>query len=64
MSDIFSIKELTDIYMLNIIGQCDVKHIMTSPIKSETSELKVLTYSITSILVIMSVSTFKTYVIL
>jgi hypothetical protein len=60
--------------ILKINSQCDVKHILTSPIKTITSVLKILTYIITSItarpvgfaeiVVIMSVSTFKTDVIL
>jgi len=60
--------------ILKIIGQCDVKHIMTLLIKTITSVLKVSTHIITSllacpvrlaaILAIMSVSTFKTAVIL
>ena len=71
-SDIFSINELT--LILNIIGQCDVKHIMTFPIKTITLVVKVSTYIITSmaphptiltaILVVMSVSTFKLDIIL
>ena len=65
-------QELT--LILKIIGQCDVKHILTSQIKPITPVLKILTYIITSItahpvklatiLVIMSVSTFKTDIIL
>jgi len=35
--------------ILKIIGQCDVKHIMTFPIKTITSVLHVSTYIITSI---------------
>ena len=60
--------------ILKIISHCDVKHILTSSIKTITPILKVLTYVITSItarsvghaaiLTIMSVSTFKTAVIL
>ena len=60
--------------ILNIISQCDVKHILTSPIKTITAVLKILTYISTSftaphvglawILAIMSVSTFETAVIL
>ena len=56
------------------IGQCDVKHIMTLPIKTITSILKVSTNIITSIAArsnglaaiqaIMSVTTFKAAVIL
>jgi len=67
LSDIVSINKLTVI--LKNIGKCDVKHIMTLPIKRITSVLKVLTYIITNIkahpirlsviIVIMSVSTFK-----
>ena len=76
-SDIISINRLT--LILEIIGQCDVKHMMTLPIKNysdkyrPTSALKVLTYIITSIpapplrldakLMIMSVLSFKTDVI-
>lgn len=68
---IFSIKELT--LKLKIIGQCDVKHNTTFPIKNTTSVLKVFTYMITNIamnpirltaiLVMMSVAYFKTAVI-
>ena len=64
LSDIVSINKLTVI--LKNIGKCDVKHIMTLPIKRITSVLKVLTYIITNIkahpvglsviIVIMSVS--------
>ena len=53
-----------------VIGQCDVKHIMMLQIKTITSVLKIARYVITGItahqirlnviLVIMSVSTFKT----
>jgi len=60
--------------MRKFIGQSDVKHIMTSPIKTITSVLKASTDIITNIpvcpiglaeiLAIMSVSTFKIYVIL
>ena len=60
--------------LLEIIYQRDITHIMTLPIKTITSVLKVLTHIITSItarpirlvfiLVIMSVSTFKTAMIL
>jgi len=60
--------------MRKFISQSDVKHIMTSPIKMITSVYKVskhITTSITArpirltaILLIMSVSTFKTTVIL
>jgi hypothetical protein len=66
------VQELT--LILKIIGQCDIKHTLTSPIKSITPVMKISTYIITSItarpvrlaviLVIMSVSTFKTTVIL
>jgi hypothetical protein len=35
--------------ILKIIGQCDVEHIMMLPIKTMTSDLKILTYIITSI---------------
>ena len=38
-SDIVGIKEMTRI--LKIIGQCDVKHIMTVPIKAITLVLNV-----------------------
>jgi hypothetical protein len=72
MSDIFSNKELT--LILTIIIPSDVKHIIMSPMKSITSDLKVATYIITQItarpirlteiLAIMSVSTFKTDFIL
>ena len=69
MSDVVSLKELTVI--LRNIGQCDVNSIMTSSIKTITSVLNVSTYIIisitigcTEILAIMSVSTFKTAVIL
>jgi len=62
-------------YLLNVlVGQFDVKHIITLSIKATTSVLKVLTYIITSItahpirltviLAIMSVSTFNSDVIL
>ena len=57
--------------MFKCIGQSDVKHIMTSPIKTITSVLKASTDSITKIqvrpirlteiLAIMSVSTFCRY---
>jgi hypothetical protein len=56
--------------ILKIIGQCDIKHILTLLIKTIMSVLKISTYIITSvvrlaaILAIMSVSTFKTAVIL
>jgi len=60
--------------MRKFIGQSDVKHIMTSQIKTITSVLKALTYIITNIparpiglaeiLAIMSVSTFKIAIIL
>ena len=43
-SDGVCINELT----LNIISQCDVKHIMTLPIKTITAVLKVLTYIMTA----------------
>ena len=66
------VQELT--LTLNIFGQCNVKHILTSPIKTVTPVLKILTYIITSItagpvelaaiLAIMSVSTLKTAIIL
>ena len=66
------VQELT--LILKIVGQCDIKHTLTSPIKSITPVMKISTYIITSItarpvrlaviLVIMSVSTFKTTVIL
>ena len=66
------VQELT--LILKIIGQCDFKHTLTSPIKSIMPVMKISTYIITSItarpvrlaaiLVIMSVSTFKTTVIL
>jgi hypothetical protein len=32
--------------ILKIMGQCDVKHILTSPIKTRTPVLKILTYII------------------
>jgi hypothetical protein len=66
------VQELTRI--MKIIGQCDIKHVLTSLIKTTTPVLKISTYIITSItacpvelaviLAIMSVSTFKTAVIL
>jgi len=53
--------------MLKIIGQCDIKHIKKShilPIKMITSVFKVRhTFRLAAILVIMSVSTFKSVVI-
>ena len=52
----FSISKLTGI--LNIISECDFKHIMALPIKTIT------TLRLPAILVIMSVSTFNTDVIL
>jgi hypothetical protein len=73
-SDIVSINER--IMILTIIGQCDIRHIitLTLPIKDITSVLKVSTYIITSIsncpisldaiLVIMSLLTLKTAFIL
>ena len=71
-SDIFSINKRT--LILKIIGQGDVKHIMTLLVKIITSVLNVSTYIITSITVglirlaailsIMSVSTFITAVFL
>jgi hypothetical protein len=70
--DIVSINELT--LKLKIVGQHDIKSIKTSQMKKTTTVLKVLIYIITSIiahptrltdiLTIMSVSTFKTAVIL
>jgi hypothetical protein len=45
--DIFSINEMTAI--LKIFGQCDVKHLMTYPIKTITSDLKISTYIFTVI---------------
>jgi hypothetical protein len=62
----------TNCLTLKIIGQCDVKHIVTSPIKTITSVLNVSTYIINNIaavglaaiLVIISVSTFKITIIL
>ena len=66
------VQELT--LTLKIIGQCDVKHILTSQIITIMPVLKISTYIITSIaarpvrlaviLAIMSVTTFKTTVIL
>ena len=56
--------------ILKIICQCDIKHILTLLIKIIRSVLKISTYIITNvvrlaaILAIMSVSTFKTAVIL
>jgi len=59
--------------ILKIIGQCDIKHTMTFPIKTITLDLKVSTYIaiitarpiISSVtLAVMFVSTFKTAVIL
>ena len=67
-SDIVSIKELA--LVLEIISQCDFKHIMMMLLmRTITSDLNVLTYIITiirldMIQVIMSVSIFKTDVIL
>jgi len=65
-------QELT--LILKIISQCDVKHIFMSLIKTITPVMKISTYIITCItarpvglaviLVIMSVSTFKTAIIL
>jgi hypothetical protein len=65
-------QELT--LILKIISQCAFKHILTSLIKTIMPVLKILTYIITSItarpvrlaeiLAVMSVSTFKTAVIL
>jgi len=49
-------QELTMI--LNIIGKCDVKNILTSPIKT------IMPVGLVAILAIMSVSTFKTALIL
>ena len=49
-------QELT--LILKIIGQCDVKHILTSPIKT------IMPAELAAILAIMSVSTFQTAVIL
>jgi hypothetical protein len=46
-SAIFSIYEKT--LILKIIDQSDIKHIMTLPIKTKTSVLKVLIHIITSI---------------
>ena len=64
--DIFNVNGLT--LILKIIGQCDVKHIMTLVIKTIASVLKVRSYIIISITAspnaIMSVSTFTTDVIL
>jgi len=64
LCDIVSINEQAII--LNIIDQCGVRHILTSPIKTITPVLKISTYIITSItahpvelaaiLVIMSLS--------
>jgi hypothetical protein len=66
------VQELT--LILKIISQCDIKHILMSLIKTIMSDLKILTYIITSftacpvrlaaILAIMSVSTLKTAIIL
>jgi hypothetical protein len=49
-------QELT--LILKIIGQCDVKHIVTSPIKT------IMPAELAVILTIMSVSSFQTAVIL
>ena len=54
-------KEL--VLILKIIGQCDLKHILTSPIKTITPVWKISTYIITSITA-RPVSTFKTTVII
>jgi hypothetical protein len=72
LNDIVGINEVTSI--LEIIDKCDVKYIMTVSLKTIMSVLKILTYIITNIaywpielaliLVIMSVSTFKSDVIL
>jgi hypothetical protein len=72
MSDIVSMNELT--LILKIISQRDIKCILTFPIKTIATVLKVLTYIITSItacpiglaarLAIMSVSTSVTVIIL
>jgi ABC-type polysaccharide/polyol phosphate transport system ATPase subunit len=72
MSDIVSMNELT--LILKIISQCDIKCILTFPIKTIATVLKVSTYIITSItacpiglaarLAIMSVSTSITAIIL
>jgi hypothetical protein len=64
MSDILSINEFELTLILKIIGQYDVNHIITLPIKRITSVLKVLTYIIVAILVIMTVLAFKADVIL
>ena len=66
------VQELT--LILKIISQCDVKHIFMLLIKTIMAVMEILAYIITSItarpvrlaviLVIMSVSTFKTAVIL
>jgi len=66
-------QELT--LILKIIGQYDIRHILTSPIKTITPVLKILTYIITSITaphvglaailaIMLDVSTFKTAIIL
>ena len=72
LRDIFNIKGLA--LILKNISKCDVIHIMMLPIKTITSVLKVMTYSITSITAcrvglaviwaITSASTFKTAVII
>jgi hypothetical protein len=46
-SDIVGINAL--ILILKIIGQCDIKHIITLPIKTRTSVLNISIYIITSI---------------
>jgi hypothetical protein len=52
-TDTFSISLLSD-SVLKIIGQCDVKHIMTLPIKTIMSVLKVLNFTTAVILYILS----------
>lgn len=64
LNDSVSINDLT--MVLKIISTCEVKHVMTLPIKTITLVLNVLTYLIrlSAILVLVSVSTFKNGVIL
>ena len=60
------VQELT--LILNIIGQCDIKHILTSPINTITqyiiTSITVRPFGLAAILAIMSVLTCKTAVIL
>jgi hypothetical protein len=54
--------------ILKIISQCDVKHILTSPMKKITpyiiTSITARSVGLAAILAIMSVSTFKTTIIL